>query len=49
MIKGEDISISCDVYSYGMVLFEILTLQLPFEDVGHYMVAGEVVKGVVRE
>ena len=48
MIKNEHVSLSCDVYSYAMLLWEIMTCQLPLHDVAHYMVAGEVVAGRVR-
>ena len=48
MIKNEHVSLSCDVYSYAMLLWEMMTCQIPLHDVPHYMVAGEVVAGKVR-
>ena len=47
-MKGEPVSLSCDVFSYGMLLYEILTGELPFADaksdvfVGSKIMSGEV-------
>lgn len=36
MVRRESVSKSCDVYSYGIVLWEIITLRVPFSDVKDY-------------
>ena len=33
VFKGEKVSLSCDVFSYGMVLFEIFKQEIPFADI----------------
>ena len=33
MLRREEVSKSCDVYSYGVLVFEIVTQQVPFPDV----------------
>ena len=39
MVQREEVSKACDVYSYGMLLFEIATRHIPFPDVGPVMAA----------
>ena len=38
IMKGGTINKKCDIYSYGMLLFEIVTLELPFKDATDQMV-----------
>ena len=45
MLQSQPISKQCDVYSYGIVLWELLTHRIPFEDVSNY----EITKKVVEE
>ncbi len=45
-IKEEDISQSWDVYSYGILLWELWTHKLPFTDVKLYQLRGKVVGGL---
>ena len=33
VLKGKKVSLSSDVYSYGMVLFEIFKLEVPFSGI----------------
>ena len=37
MLKRGKVSKSCDVYSYGVLLFEVVTQQVPFHDVPPFM------------
>ena len=49
MIKREPVSLSSDVFSYGMLLYEIFTGNLPFADtISDIMVTGKIVNGEVR-
>ncbi len=45
-IKDEDISQSWDVYSYGILLWELWTHKLPFTDVKPYLLPGKIVAGL---
>ena len=40
-------SLACDVFSYGMVLLEILTHRLPFAEITELQVAGKIMNGEV--
>ena len=44
VLQSQTISKQCDVYSYGIVLWELLTHKLPFEDVSNYAVTKKVVE-----
>ena len=49
LVKDEPVSLSCDVFSYGMLLYEIFAHQLPFTNVkSDVEVAGLIMKGEVR-
>ena len=45
VLQSQPISKQCDVYSYGIVVWELLTHKIPFEDVSNY----EITKKVVEE
>lgn len=48
-MKGEPVSLSCDVFSYGMILYEIFAGKLPFHDVKtHSVVSSKIMSGEVR-
>ena len=47
MLERKEVSKSCDVYSYGVLLFEIATQQKPFHDVRPYEIPGMTVDGKV--
>ena len=47
-MKEEPVSLSCDVFSYGMVLLELLTCDLPFAGVtAELSVVGKIMSGEV--
>ena len=41
------VSLSCDVFSYGMVLFELLTCELPFAKVANLEMMQKIRNGEV--
>ena len=49
MLRREKVSKSCDVYSYGVLLFEIATQQQPFPDVLPVLVPGMTMEGKVGD
>ena len=49
MLQREKVSKSCDVYSYGVLLFEIATQQKPFHDVLPYEIPDMTVAGKVGD
>ena len=49
MLERKKVSKSCDVYSYGVLLFEIATQQKPFHDVRPYEIPGMTVAGKVGD
>jgi len=49
MLRREEVSKFCDVYSYGVLVFEIATQELPFPDVLPIMVPAMIVEGKVGD
>ena len=47
MMRREPVSKSCDVYSYGIFAWEIITRKVPFSDVKSYEISLRVAKGEV--
>ena len=47
VLRSERVSKSCDIYSYGILLFEIATLEMPFSDVSSIMVPSMIAEGKV--
>jgi len=47
VIEEKKASISCDIFSYGVVLWELLTHLKPFDGFGHFQVAMKIVNGEV--
>ena len=49
VMKGEPVSLSADVFSYGMLLYEIFTHKLPFADtITDLVVSSKIMSGEVR-
>ena len=46
-MKKEPVGLSSDVYSYGIVLSEIVTGKIPFHEVEEVLVPGSVLRGEV--
>ena len=49
MLERNEVSKSCDVYSYGVLLFEIATQQKPFPDVRPYEIPDMTLAGKVGD
>ena len=49
MLRREEVSKSCDVYSYGILLFEIATQQMPFHDLNPLVIPAVVQEGKVGD
>ena len=47
LLKGDDLSKSSNVFSYGMILWEIVAQELPFSNVPAVAVASEIISGKV--
>ena len=47
MVRKEPLSKAADVYSYGILLWEIITQKAPFSDVNSYEVPAKVAAGEV--
>ena len=47
VLKGEEVSLTCDVFSYGMVLFEFFKQEVPFADIYDVKVIGMILEGKV--
>ena len=47
VLKGVKVSLSCDVFSYGMVLFEIFKQEVPFAGIHDIKVANMILEGKV--
>ena len=48
MLKEERASPKCDVYSYAIVLWELVTFQVPFQGLSRYPIMTKVINGEVR-
>jgi len=47
MLERKDVSKSCDVYSYGILLWAIITHKEPFTDVSYVFLPSKVLQGEV--
>jgi len=48
MVRREPVSKAADVYSYGILLWEIITQKVPFSDVNSYEVPAKIAAGEVK-
>lgn len=49
ILKGGQYTVSSDIFSYGMILMELLTEKIPYFDVFNYEVGKEIIKKYVNE
>ena len=49
ILNGGEYSIKSDIFSYGMILMELLTEKIPYFDVFNYEVGKEIIKKYVNE
>jgi len=49
MVRREPVSKVADVYSYGILLWEIITQKVPFSDVNSYEVPAKIAAGEVKK
>ena len=47
VLRGEKVSLACDVFSYGMVLFEVFKQEVPFADIHNMKVISMISEGKV--
>ena len=47
VIRGDPVSMSCDLFSFGMIVLEIHTCELPYADVPEMMVNVRIATGQV--
>ena len=46
-MKSEKVSRACDVFSFGMVVFEIFSREVPFSQVPNHMLIPKIIEGEV--
>ena len=46
-LKQDPVSLSSDVFSYGMVLYELFVCKLPYYEVNDIKAANKIINGVV--
>ena len=46
-MKKEPVSLTCDVFSYGMVLLELFTQDIPFAGVPNHQIGQKITSGEV--
>ena len=47
VLKGVKVSLACDVFSYGMVLFELFKHEMPFAGIHDLKVSNMIIDGKV--
>ena len=47
-MNGAPVSLSYDAFSYGMVMYELFSYQLPFAEVSSLLVPNKILEGDVR-